>query len=87
MKQLYSLAVKVLDEPTASGERKRKYVNIGMVFDSGNGPYMIIDRTFNPAGVPNPDNKTGVVVSMFEPRKNDGRQSFNDEEPVDGLPF
>lgn len=79
MKKLYDLSVKVLDEPSADGERKRRYLKIGMVFDSGKGPYAIIDRTFNPAGVVNPDNKTGVIVNMFEPR------SENDD-PSD-LPF
>ena len=41
-----------------------------------NGPYMIMDRTFNPAGVPNPENRENFIVSLFEPRDNNqqGRQ-------------
>ena len=27
---------------------------------------MVLNRTFNPAGVPNTENKTSVIVSMFK---------------------
>jgi len=28
-----------------------------------------MDRHFNPAGVPNPDNKGNVLISKFEPKQ------------------
>jgi len=52
---------------------------------------MILDRTFNPAGVPNPDNKSSVLVSMFKADRDSGNKKptsdtgnpFND----DNFPF
>lgn len=47
------------------GQTKGKYQNIGAVMDGDNGQYILLDRHFNPAGVPNPDNKNSVLVSVF----------------------
>lgn len=66
-KKRYDLAVKT-GTYMKDGEEKNRYQNIGAVFQGDNGFYMVLDRTFNPAGVPNPDNRDGVIVSMFEPR-------------------
>lgn len=44
---------------------KGRYENVGAVLDNGNGPMLLLKRTFNPAGVPNPDGKDSIVISMF----------------------
>jgi hypothetical protein len=45
------------------------------VLEGQSGPYLLLDRTFNPAGVPNPDNRSNLIVSLFEPReKQQGQQ-------------
>lgn len=51
----------------SNGKTKNRYVNVGMVLkkDDG-GEFILINRTFNPAGVPNPDNKDTVLVSSFD---------------------
>jgi hypothetical protein len=72
MPKAYDLTVKTGEYETEGG-KKGRYENIGVVMqktdDNGNiGYYAIIKRTFNPAGVPNPDNRDTVVVSMFSPR-------------------
>ena len=36
------------------------------------GKFIMLDRLFNPAGVPNPEDRDTVILSMFEPRENDG---------------
>ena len=55
------------------GETKNQYLNIGAVMmdDSGDGvhKFILLDRTFNPAGVPNPDNRSNLIVSVFEAKK------------------
>lgn len=73
MAKLYDLAVKTGEFTGADGQTKGKWLNVGAVM-SGNdgGQYMILDRTFNPAGLPNPDNRSNVLVSMFEPKDNAG---------------
>jgi hypothetical protein len=67
----YDLAVKV-GEYQKDGQTKGRYQNIGAVVEGDNGFYMIMDRHFNPAGLPNPDNRNNIIVSMFEPRDRDG---------------
>jgi len=52
------------------GQTKNKYKNIGsgMVNDDGDGvnKFLLLDRTFNPAGVPNPKNSESVLINFFE---------------------
>jgi hypothetical protein len=67
-KKLYDAAVKV-GSYEKNGETKNKYKNVGVVIKSDKGPYLLLDRTFNPAGVPNPDGKDSVLISLFEPRE------------------
>ena len=72
MKKIYDLAVKVGSYTTSSGEDKGKYVNVGAVLQKDDGgKFIIINRTFNPAGVPNPENKDTIIVSMFAPKQKD----------------
>jgi hypothetical protein len=36
--------------------------------ESDGRKYILLNRTFNPAGLPNPDNRSTIIVSLFEPR-------------------
>ena len=67
-KKKYDLAVKV-GEYEKDGQTKNRYQNIGAVIGGDNGPYILMDRHFNPAGLPNPDNRNSIIVSLFEPRE------------------
>lgn len=75
--KIYDLAVKTGSYTNREGEEKGRYKNIGAMFQGEHSPYLVLDRTFNVAGVPNPDGKDSVIVSMFEPRdKNDQEAPF-----------
>jgi len=50
------------------GETKTIWKTIGQVRDDGNGEYLLIDKTFNPAGLPCDPNKDQVSLSLFTPR-------------------
>tara|TARA_R110000822_G_C15078267_1_gene469356 strand:- start:85 stop:366 length:282 start_codon:yes stop_codon:yes gene_type:complete len=65
MGKIYDLVVKV-GEYQKDGQTKAKNKNIGIVMQNDKGMYIIMDRTFNPAGVPNPDNKESLFISMYE---------------------
>jgi hypothetical protein len=71
-KKVYDLAVKTGTYTNRSGEEKGRWKNIGSVLqlDDG-GKVILLDRTFNPAGVPNPDGRDSVMVSMFPPKEHD----------------
>ena len=83
------LAVKTGSYTNAQGEEKGRYENIGKVIQNDNGFYMLLKRTFNAAGVPNPEDRDMVMVSMFEPREKpttqaapqSGGGSFDDQIP------
>ena len=68
MKKVYDLAVKTGSYTNREGEQKNRYQNIGSVMEGDNGQFIILERTFNPAGVSNPENRTSIVVSMFTPK-------------------
>lgn len=66
--KIYDAAVKV-GEYQKDGETKGRYLNVGAVLKGENGPYLLLDRTFNPAGVANPEARGNVIVSLFQPKQ------------------
>ena len=88
----YDLAVKTGSYTNRNGETKNRYENIGAVMVGDNGPYLMLKRTFNPAGVSVQDGRDSILVSCFEPRERgqqpqqhaaqqQGGDDFNDEIP------
>jgi hypothetical protein len=73
-RKVYDLMVKTSEYQNSVGERKGRYIQVGRVMQSDDGSeYILINRTFNPAGVPDLTGKGGdaVLLSKFEPRNND----------------
>lgn len=68
---VYDLAVKT-GEYEQSGQTKSRYENVGKVLRNDNGQFMLLKKTFNPAGVDS--NGDMIMVSMFEPRQRDGQR-------------
>ena len=64
----HNLSVKV-GTYIKDGEEKPRWVNIGRVLESEqNGKksmFLLLNKTFNPAGVPDPDQRDSIIVSMF----------------------
>lgn len=76
MAKLYDLAVAVGSYTDRSGNEKKRWKNIGSVVQTKDGGKVIlIDRTFNPAGVPVEDGRDQIMVSMFEPKEENGGNS------------
>lgn len=58
------------------GEQKNRYQTIGNIMESDDGNHFILlNRTFNIAGVPNPENRDAVVVGIYDPKGKDGTGS------------
>lgn len=66
-KKLYDVAVKT-GTYIKDGEEKGRYENVGSMWEGDNGNYLVLKRTFNPAGVPFKDNSDSIFLSLFEPR-------------------
>ena len=85
--KIYDLAVKV-GTYQKDGETKNRYQNIGSVMqDNDGGKFILMDRTFNPAGVINPDNKSNILISMFKPKSNADELSPSKPVSEDDIPF
>lgn len=56
----------------STGQTKNRYRNIGVLMEGeSNGEtyrFLLIDRSFNPAGVPFKDGSDKIIVNMFKPR-------------------
>lgn len=56
-----------------TGMAKERYENVGSLMTGDDGrQFIIMERWFSPAGLPNPQNRSSVILSLFEP--NNGQQ-------------
>ncbi len=64
--KVYDIAVKT-GEYQKDGQIKGRYKNIGCVMKNDDGgSFMILDRTFSGAGLPNPEGRDTYIASLFE---------------------
>jgi len=64
--KVYDIAVKT-GTYMKDGQEKGRYKNIGCVMKNDDGgSFMILDRTFNGAGLPNPEGRDTFIASLFE---------------------
>lgn len=84
----HDLAVKLGEYTDRQGQSKGRWQNVGAVLqDSNGGEFILLERTFNPAGMPNPDGKTSVAISKFPVGQRDGQgggQSGQGSAPTGG---
>lgn len=80
-KVLKELAVAVSSyEDRNSGQTKNRYENIGALMEFTNdrgeaNTFLVIKRTFNPAGVMFKPGSDKIMISMFDPKPREGQQS------------
>lgn len=74
VRKIYDAVVKTGSYTNSNGEEKARYENVGSVFEGDKGPFLVLKRTFNPAGVPFKDGSDSIMVSLFEPKQDDQRQ-------------
>jgi len=72
MAKLYDVAVKTGSYTDKSGAIKGRYENIGVMMEGDNGPYLMLKRTFNPAGVPGNSDRDNIICSLFKPSDDQG---------------
>lgn len=90
----HDLVVTVREYQDRDGTTKRETKNIGALMESDKGPFILLDRWFNPAGIPNPENRANLMVSCYEPRSREdngnrqqsARQSSYDAQRPSGAP-
>ena len=66
-KKIRELVVKTGSYRDRDGNEKPRWKNVGSLMESEDGgKFILLDTTFNPAGVPNPDNRDNVLISVFD---------------------
>jgi hypothetical protein len=68
-KKVYDLAV-VVGSYEKNGETKHRYQNVGVVLQKDDGgKFILMERSFNPSGVPyDPSKGNTILLSMFDPK-------------------
>ena len=70
-KRVKDLAVKT-GSYTVNGETKSRYLNVGSMMKSDDGSFfLLLNKTFNPAGVPGDPDRDNIIVSVFDLRDSD----------------
>lgn len=88
-KKIYDLAVKT-GTYMKDGTEKGRYKNIGIVMEQDDGgKFILLDRSFNPAGVPFKEGSETIMVSMFKPdgAKQQAQTPAPQNKPEDEIPF
>ena len=63
---IYDLSVKV-GTYIKDGQEKPRWAPVGKIMEKDDGGrFILMNKYFNPAGVPDPDNRDSILVSMFE---------------------
>lgn len=70
-----------------NGETKARWKNVGSLIKTDKGSMvLLLDRTFNPAGVPGEGNSESVMLQFF--KVDNDRQQQKSQAPVDaGNPY
>ena len=74
MGKKFDLVVKVGEYTDGQGQTKGRFKNVGVMMDGDKGPYILLDRTFNPAGVGGNEGRESIIVSLYEPKDGAGQQ-------------
>lgn len=81
--KIKDLAVKVGSYTDGQGQEKGRYQNVGSLMRSDDGnEFIVLNRWFNPAGVPNPENRDSVLISCFEPKQQQQQQGWGQPSPA-----
>jgi hypothetical protein len=72
-RKIYDLAVAVGQYSDRDGQTKARWQTVGVMMErEDGGRFILLERTFNPAGVVNPDGRETLLISMFPPKQRDG---------------
>ena len=90
--KIRDIAVKTGEYTDQNGQTKGRYQNVGSLMKSDDGgEFIILNRWFNPAGIPNPDSRDSVILSCFQLRdRSQQQQPPQQPEPQTGtedVPF
>lgn len=69
----HDLAVKVGEYTDKQGNTKGRYQNVGALMMGDKGPFIMLAKWFNPAGVTDSRGGESILISAFEPKEQEQR--------------
>lgn len=86
MAKTHDLSVAVGVYTDRSGEQKKRWKTIGSIVETqGGGKVILIDATFNPAGVPREPGRDQIMISMFTPNEKTASPAAPAAAPADAF--
>ena len=76
MRKIKDLAVKTGEYTTKDGQTKGRYLNVGCIMEGDKGSFILLDKTFNPAGIQSENGS--ALISIFDLKE---KETANDEFP------
>ena len=71
--KIYDVVAKTREYLDRNGEKKGNWVNVGSVWKNDEGdPWLVLNRHFNPAGLPFDPERDTVSLSLFKPKPQEG---------------
>lgn len=88
-KKIRDLVVKVGSyQDRNTGEEKARWENVGALMqnDEDKALFIMLKRTFNPAGVPGQNARESILISAFVPQGQRQQDGGNDQQPQGSAP-
>lgn len=88
MAKLHDLAVVTGTYTDRSGQEKKRWKTVGSIVETRDGGKVILlDRSFNPAGVPVEPGRDQIMVSMFAPKVDGSGTAYPVADLDSDIPF
>lgn len=80
----YDICGKVGEYTDGQGAVRARFKNFGAVLENDKGLFILLDKTFNPAGLAE-QGKENILLSLFEPKDSNQVNHQQSQQPVDNL--
>lgn len=74
-KKIYEVVAKTREWTDKNGEKKGNWLNVGSIWKNDEGdPWLVLNRHFNPAGMPFDPARDTISLSLFKPKPQEPTQ-------------
>lgn len=90
MAKKYDVVARIGEYEDEDGETRGRWLTVGAVIETDNGPCLLLERSFNPAGMPRGrKGTTAVLLNLFKPDsgKKGKKSEKKGEDFDDDMPF
>jgi len=81
-RKTHDLCVKTGSYTDRDGNEKGRWMNIGALMQGDDGPFVMLNACFNPAGIQREEGRDSILVSCFEPQQDNAREPEPQQKPA-----